>query len=357
MVRRPRLALGAALLAVAMVVPAAPAAAAAPQIRFEASLESPCVYGTGPKRAIHVFSIRDADGRLKARTRTRSASDGSFSMCALGTLALYPQPGDLLRVKTSTRRTQVRVPNLRMTIDRDADTIRGRGPADARLDVVVVSETTGQALERRVRVGADRRWTLDLAGRLDILGGDQVGVHWQQGRAGLSTIGMAPVLAYSPQGGFVSGARDPGQQAKVRLVDTNGKVRARASVMGLSSIFMGLLEDAQGRAVTMRPGDRVISNVAGGVNLRVPAWQLRADVSDRRVSGRCMPNSPYRVVLDDSFSFWMEYDDSFYVVLTGTTGPDGRFSRKRKLRLGVDVQLECRYPSGDRIIVSTDVQP
>jgi len=351
-----RLAIVSSFVALAAASIATPASAA-PAITFEIGRYDLCVNGTAPKGQLVTYSLRDSHGTLRLRARTHAESDGTFYLCPFGSVPTYPEPGDTVKVKTPTASRSIVMPDIWPSIDRVTDVIRGHGPKGATLRVQVAA-TTGD-VSRTVTVDDAGRWRLDLGGVADILGADQVLVSWKHAGVTVRAVSAAPAVLFSPQSDYVTGARNLGRPVSLRLTDADGKVRSDTTAATYGPSFLAFLESAKGRAVNPRSGDRLRVGIAGGITLRVPAWNLKADVSAGRVTGRCMPNAPYEASAETSFYFDddSDFDDYIDTQWSGTTGPDGRFSRRMKLKLGVDVELRCRYPSGDIFVAGIDTQP
>lgn len=332
-------------------------AAAAPAITFEVGQYDLCVNGTAPKGQLVTYSLRDSHGTLRVRSRTHAGRDGSFFLCPFGAVPTYPEPGDTVTVKSPTVSRSIVMPDIWPSIDRVTDVIRGHGPKGAKLRVQVAA-TSGD-VSRTVTVDDAGRWRLDLGGVADILGADPVMVTWKHAGVTIRAVSAAPAVLFSAQSDYVTGVRNLGQAVTLRLTDATGTLRSATPAAAYGPSFLAFLESAKGRAVNPRSGDRLHVGIAGGITLRVPAWNLKADVSAGRVTGRCMPNARYEASAETSFYFDedSDFDDYIGTQWSGTTGPDGRFSRKMKLKLGVDVELRCRYASGDIFVVGIDTQP
>jgi hypothetical protein len=314
---------------------------AADGIKLIVDVGSPCIEGVGPADTRHEVTLRAPDGRIRARDRDRSDKVGSWYTCFFGQQFISVNAGDRIEVTAGGLSTSLRVPDVLPRIDRDTDVVKGKGPRGGTVRVMV-GENTDAARTWTVDVGDNGRWRLDTSDEVDLTGGDIVSVIERRRGDRIRGFGLVPFVVFGPQSNVVQGAGWPGRPVSLELSD-DGERRALAAATTLFGSFIALFENARGRAVYPRTGDVLTSDVAGGVALEVPRWNLAGTGLTDTVKGRCMAEAPYLLQIGDGFPT---------IERRGRTDADGRFTRRiDALKRGQALSLTCFYPGGDQFLV------
>jgi hypothetical protein len=344
--RRLAAALVVALIAIAALT--APAAGGAPKFTFSVRIGDGCVTGEGLRDSRHVVSLYTSSGRLKDRDRVMSI-DRSFTACFF-----QPVLGrDRLGIKADGQTRTFRVPALMPAIDRVSDVVTGHAKPGTTVDLTLFHSegfSPSQAYPRPAVVDVEGDYGADFSD-IGIVGADQVGASWTNGRDSVQALAWASFITYGRVSSTVVGSARRGDDVRVEIVDRDGDVRGVAHG-GMPTVFQhfeAVFIDAQGDDVYPMRGDRVVAPFTGDADLLVPRMFLAPDVERDRVSGACMPESPYQL--------WVFYGQPEPVVRIGTTDANGDFSRS----VGIDLRrshlmsLNCRYATGDFVFMDQEV--
>lgn len=344
----------AAILAMAITVLAAsalPVAGGGDPLHLTVTIGERCFSGRGVEDAIHVVSLRAADGVLRARDRVRSGDSGSLSGCFRAPNVVNPT--DRVSIRAAGVKSSATVYDIRPLISRDRDTVKGRGRPGSEIEICV-QDVPGPLGDTSIcydtTVAPDGRWLIDVSHQIDITGTNSVRVVTRHNGIRTMVSTSAPYVNVGPQTDLVTGRKRPHETATFRLIGPSGRTRATAIDSRTGNDFSASLQDEQGRPVYPRAGDRLIASIAGGLRLRIPHAALVADASDDLVRGRCMARSPYFVIV--------RLRDQFPNYIDGTTDAEGRFEAPGDgLPVGTRVEMFCSYPILDRLVMTTEVRP
>lgn len=326
----------------------AAAGGSGPWVSFDLRIGDGCVAGQGRPNTGHLVSLYTSTGRLKDRNRVVSTGR-DFVAC-------FFQPilgGDRLVAEAARLRRSFRVPQLMPNIDRVRDVVTGSARPGATVDLTLLHGegfALAQPYDRQVRADASGAYAADFSD-IGIVGADQVEATWTNGHDRVGAMAYAPFITYGRVSSTVVGSARRGDDVRVRLVDRDGDVRgvAHGGMPTVFQFFEAAFIDAGGADVYPMFGDRVVAPFTGDANLRVPRMGLSPDTKLDRVSGRCMPRSPYQL--------WVFYGEIAPVVRIGVTDAEGRFSRSVgiDMREGHFMTLNCRYATGDFVFMDQEI--
>jgi hypothetical protein len=345
---RGRRRIAAVLAVVAMTSVAAPAVAGGPTFTFSLRIGQACTAGEGLPNTRHVVSLYTSSGRLKDRNRVMSV-ERSYTAC-------FFQPilgRDRLVVEAKGQSRSFRVPALMPVIDRVSDEVTGHAKPGTNVDLTLFHSegfSPSQPYSRQTTVDAGGDYAADFS-EVGIVGADQVEASWTNGRDVVQALAWASFITYGRVSSTVVGSARRGDDVRVEIVDSNGDVRGVANG-GMPTVFQhfeAVFIDAAGDDVYPMRGDHVVAPFTGDANLRVPRMFLIPDRRGDRVTGACMPESP--------FQLWVFYGEIAPVERIGMTDADGDFSRSLgiDLRRGDYMTLNCRYPTGDFVFMDQEV--
>jgi len=298
------------------------------------------VQGTGgPPESIVVGTLRTADGHLRARFRTLSDAAGMWQGCFNPFDPIegptYVNQGDRLTIEAGSLERLVTIPPVNPMIDRVADTVRGHTKPNSK---VVITVFSGGETEYTIDTDETGKFFVDTSSMADIRGGDYLWVYTYDQGDEYRVITVAPYIAFWHGNEQVTGYGKPGRMA-VSLTDADGNLKGTAALRLANSFFRVPLVDDHGLPVYPLGGDWMIGNFASDARLRVPFSQLTASAADNTVTGRCMANAPFVLVINGFRTF------------QGTTDSTGRFFRdlsgKMNIRRGHELRLRCDYKTGD----------
>lgn len=289
-------------------LPAAAQPAAAPPI--EVTLHSDTLLWQAiPDTSVHA-ELRKADG-TSATASDLAGSDGRVRLQFwppagefINDIAI--EPGDTLRLaRYGLPAITVPVPELRADADPIADRLSGTAPAGTAVDITLHHGIeAAQTLTRTLAVGADGRFTLELAGVVDLAPGD-FGVLRYQSPDGhrFDTAFAVLTLDITVGANDIRGRGTPGSTIEVVVVDAAGmeKGRGKARVTGGTDWAIpgpwGYWEFGAIRAGdtlrltrTARPG-----TVPETASFTVPALSLTLNRGNQTVSGSGPANTELSV--------------------------------------------------------------
>lgn len=336
------LALTVALLTVG--VGAGSATAALVGYRFNITPGATCVGGYGVAGETLTVVLRARDGARLARRTLVVTSDNGFFQACLGTTI---SPGMTLVLKGTYGGHTAVVPRFDARVDRVTNRLTGHAPPGTQLQGMV-----NECYPRRcgptsltpfhLTATSEGDFSTDLG--VDIDGQDFVALSFQT-LAGdrIITRASAPYLVVrQPTAAAVRLWPSASGEITVTLRTAAGKVRARTtrSVTRDRSTTFAFRRD--GRAVRIRAGDRITSDLAADANLTVPGISLDVDVPGASVSGRCFASEWYSITWGPSLG-----DSTFSVEQANA---DGTFTvALPQLERGWIVEVLCEDAHGDQL--------
>jgi hypothetical protein len=338
-----------------LIAPAATGASLLPTVNV--LIGTSCVDGLAAPNVRVQARLLTRAGKTRGNLRAKSDADGNWSGCfVLSGLGLDGvNASDLIRLRSADGAARlVKVPRLVVSIHRVTDVITGRFEAGGTVDIFVLHQAGfGPAKQTNYQRTANghRHYKLNLHGKVNLLGGDIVvvnGPYEPPCDPGLvcelpptdhfAAMAVVPYVMMSFGSNRLTGwAVNTENRFKLRDAAGNlkGASHSNALIFGL---YLSQLVDRADRPAYVAAGDVLSSSFADDAHLRVPSSSLVATASTKKVTGRCMANSPYQLT-------------TYLFVKHGKTNADGAFSRTLSaLERGESVTLTCRYPTGDSFV-------
>lgn len=302
-VRIRSLVLGGSLVVGAAIPGAAIAAAPAGGGTFtiEGSLWTCAFSGGGaPSDATLTITLERASGTTVGSRDVVANGAGNWmaSFCPSGAGDI--RPGDIINVKdTEAVQATFTVPDVmpRTNPATNVVTVRHDVAATA-IDVTPYDCVAGLMCEPGtplIPTGTPFRVDTDPA---DLRGGDLVQVDILYNSGQQRWIVTAPVPFVAAQNGSpkVTGIAKPGTTVTVTVRGKNGTVRGTGSAKanGPKGAFKVTVRK-NGKAVKVRPGDRVSASIYQNANIRTVAGSIAIEPATGMISGTCAPNVPVLV--------------------------------------------------------------
>jgi len=342
------LAFGALLLA--LLPTAASAASFNPQLNIGIGNCSVDGWNAGSTKTV-VLTWKDSDGGLKNKQTVTSDSGGNFSTNCDSSEQV--EVGDTIRVTIGTRSRTLTVPKLTITVDRISNTVSGQGPAGDWVGVQACERAMGCYDASEPTDGTTGAYSHDFSSDVDITGAGYARVNWTspQGDDIQSNADAQQILIWegrTPWGGSFNASGPAGLHFTVHLLNGSlsniGDGQAVLNARGYSS---GDILDSHGARVRAHAGDTIdATDLVSDAYFVLPAISVSGNATTDRVSGTCLPNSP----------FWFEAyapDYSRDTTRSGTTDGTGFFSRKitssMNLKRGDHIDVECTLSTGDTV--------
>lgn len=354
LVGRAPVALSAAALAIASLLPTTPALAGPPPtptvsvqgVIGTCNLSGSTSLGAGDTL---VIKHRRADGTLRA-THTRPLSSGSWNVfCTNPRLA----PGDKLQFFEQSETTPFRVftvPRLQLTLDRVTDQVRGAAPGSPDTVSLVVSTCTIQggdcepgptlSITPAPGDGGFRR-SRPISSRTTAT------LTWTRGADTIQRRAYAARLLVVPGTAAVLGwGGTIGERVKVTLTRGTRTGTANPKVDG-NGLFQAAIR-RNGALMTIKVGDVISSPVAADATLKVPPFNLWT--SEGAVNGRCFKGGEVYFMIFNSESRYLG---------KGTAQAESEFGTWTQetdlLQPGGKVQAWCANKKGDVLLLDTTV--
>ncbi len=309
------------------------------------------VSGVGPNGAV-VEAELTRGGRNLARGGGGGAFFGIFGfnlLSAAGEDAPL-QPGDLLTLRfVGLSAYDYKVPELDAQADAAADTVSGRAPAGA--EVQVTAGAGGGASTLRVVADAGGRYVATFAGQADLLPGSAGQVQLVQRQPGLTvTLSRAWALTRVEAllgSATVSGITAPDAPATLILRSAGGTEKGRAAFAAAAGngAFQVDLADLLDRPALILPSDRLsFRRGAESFELTIPNLTAEVDIGQDRVSGQAPAGAALAVSARVLFNTQ---------TLAATADAAGRYLADFRGRLdivgGSRVDVVYSYPEGHRV--------
>jgi hypothetical protein len=338
-----------------LIIPSAEVAAAS-GITFILYMGGTCVGGqAGPaNKPVHV-EWRDASAHPKAQADSTTDQYGSWSLCAED--STFVAIGDVVSVRLATAHRTFVVPQLSLNLDRVQNLIRGTGPAGSTLALEWEYFSYDIIQDQDVHVGSNGKWSLNP----DSDANDLVAwLSWRPNGGDVVYIEdtYAPELKAGLNGRF-SGVGGHRQQITVKVLDPDtGRERGSGVATGdYYGRFAGVIRDAQGHRLEVRPGDRVVArDLAPDTDFIMPRITASADVAHDVVTGRCAPTVTFAFAA--GASVWRAPGHERGTTHGGQTDLRGRFSidtstgdaltsSPANIKRGDRIKVDCAMLAGD----------
>ncbi|MGZ8771353.1 MAG: hypothetical protein ACXWXJ_10175 [Aeromicrobium sp.] len=320
---------------------------------FFVFLGSECLEGTtNPSRTFEI-TVKDPNGKIKTRQFTQSDEGGFWFSCFNGRV----DAGDTVKTKGTGADRSFAVPNLTIRTNRVTNEVRGTGPANSAVELVLTTCKTYNGAScsekfKSVPTLSDGSYLTTFNGP-NPRGGDNVSVSWNSDQGDFVTKdksfeNLTVVLGGFERGRF-NGVTNEGKTIDLELRD-GGTLRGSATVTGDDFGSFGGRFRASNAPVYPRDGDHVTGSLlAGDLNLVIPAVSLQTNVDNDRVSGRCYANQPFAIEA---------FGDEGFSEKRGKAGSNGSFNvdmssgdfASYDMAPGDTVVLRCRNKQGDEIL-------
>jgi hypothetical protein len=358
-----RAAIGGVLASMLTAVAASTVSAAPPPLTIQVLVGDFCVQGTARPNATIKVVIRDADGSVKGRDASLVDEDGRWSACA-DFFADILQPGDSIKAKvfeTGQART-FKIPRFTIDVNRVTDVVSGRAPANSKLMLYAIDQSfaffgmESYSVTQPVTANDSGNYSYDFGNQdVDLLGGAQVAAIWmaQGGNVEVARFMSVPYVLLQLNKSPFSGAAKPAAHVAITLTngpDTVAEGHAVAEYgadFGLPSGFSGRFFDSDGEPYRVMGGEHLSAPALGSdASWTVPAINGSVELSSDRVSGHCIPNELFIVIVQGDEAFGADF---------GTTAGDGHFSvdmtgSAGNIRSGDQVEIVCLSSGRDQVI-------
>lgn len=310
--------------------------------------------GGAPANAFLNVSLR-RKGKLVVTVKDQVSGSGElfFDLCSNPKARV--RPGDLITVlRTRTDQKGFTIPDVQPRIDVRKARASGTTPSGS----ITLDPSNCWArticLPGIAKVLLGGAWSEPLGGDA-AGGGDLLELTWAGAgaQAGFVVRSTMPVPYLSVKAGSpaVTGAARPNQKVKVVLRTKAGKVRAigtgRATrADGGFSIKLR----KHGKAVKVRPGDRLTSTLYPGAKLTVIKAEIAIDAITGHVTGHCFKDSEkvlaeaHEGLASSKQNLFTELDGSWLLDASGLGLP---------FPPGVTAKATCANDQGNEVVVST----
>jgi len=302
-----------------------------------------CLSGFGPSRQDVVATLRTPTGAVRGRFQAASDKFGLWGGCfEPSEPSTFVNGGDQLRVVVGKQSRSITIPSLTPRVDRVSDTIEGTTRPHTSVDILIAHRDSFRSTEfffYSDKAGADGKFKVDTSADFDLIGFDNVTVVAGRGDDFFRATALAPGVQIANQSNFVTGSANDGRRVVLTLTDRNERLKAKANA---GSVQFGLFEasmfNADGNAAYPSTGDWLIGSFARDAVVQMPVNALTGVARTDRVTGKCMPDSPYKLIVRHRRLF-------------GFTDSKGRFDRDLSFRMNVQrgdqMSLYCMFPTGD----------
>ena len=302
-----------------------------------------CVSGFGPARKEVIATLRAPDGAIRGRFQAQSDKFGLWGGCfEPDEPSTFVNGDDQLRIKVGDRSRLVTIPNLTPKMDRASDIIEGTTRPNTFVDILIAHRVSFRSTEfffYSDKADANGKYKVDTTADFDLIGFDNVTVVAGRGDDFYRATALTPGVQVAHQSNFVTGSANNGRRVALTLSDRNKHLKARVNA---GSVQFGLFEAtmfrADGSAAYPTGGDWLSGTFARDSALQMPLNALTGVARTDRVTGRCMADAPYKLIVRHRRFF-------------GVTDSNGRFERDLSLRMNVQrgdqLSLYCMFPTGD----------
>lgn len=273
--------------------------------------------------------------------------------------AVDVRPGDRLRLlEGGSMVLEYTVPELPVTADAAADTVRGVAPAGGAVSVSVGGGANPPTVA--VAAAADGAWTASFAGKADIAPGSvgQLAVGERKGDVQVTVTRAWAVVRLAVRIGepVVNGVATPGDGVRLNLKDARGSFKGNTALevnaggfFGGGATFAATLADLKGETVDVRPTDLLeFRQGATRIDLPIPTLTADVDTTADTVSGTAPAGAALRVTASILF-----FNASRDVVADASGRYTADFKGAFDLVGGVGVEVVYTVPEGHTITYGT----
>jgi hypothetical protein len=305
-----RLTVGIALGALLAGALASGATAAPQPLTMSVGLDEGYVYGQVRLNAFVEVAVRDASGKLLGRGLADSY-DGYWEF--------YGFPGNVkagYKIKATSFNkngqlevVKLTVPQLTIAVDRNSNTVSGKGPAGKNVQVSLYDprwEHWGESYQvtEVAHVDGTGTYSYDFgADGINIRGGAEAMVTWSNAArtADVWRYGYAARIMLGLDDAYFWGTTRRNVHVEATLRDATSNVLAVGHAVGYSvGYFDGAFADAQYEDYVPKAGDRLTAPaIDADVDWQIPAGISTVDVTTDKVSGHCFPNGRYQIYVAD----------------------------------------------------------
>ena len=345
-------AIGGALALSALLLTLLPSAASAASFnpKLGVNIGNCSVYGwdAGSKKTV-VLTWKDSDGNLKNKQTVKSDSSGNFdSNCDYTENIEF---GDTFQVAIGTSSRTLTIPKLTIVVDRVSDSVSGKGPASDAVDITACGDSgCYSATEPTNGAGA---YAHNFSGDTNITGTGYGWVDWYsaqgdyvENNADAQQLQIWEGRTGSSLSYWVSGA--PGQQFTVHLLNGSlTEIGSSVAFLDQWGTYRNDILDADGARVFAHAGDTVdATGLASDAHFVLPAISVAGNVKTNKVSGTCLPNSPYSF---EAYATDYSRDANFNGTTTGAGSFSVKITSQMKLKHGDHVDVYCTMSTGDQV--------
>jgi hypothetical protein len=247
--------------------------------------------GLGPPVGV---SLYDAEGVLRAHASSILTPSGSRGRTGELSVRLVtregsPEPvrtGDVIELRRGEEALELEIPVLTTAADTAADTIAGSAPPNSQVRIRV-----GYSLgweDRESRAGPDGRYSLSLAGSIDLRTGKDLTAEISTAKGHVVSVqaGTGEALVW-PVTGMISGRSGTSQRVEARIEDLSGTLLASASGNSdESGAFELALDNGSGENYRPNPGEQLVAEVgANSISFEIPEVTAQHDLDTDEVYG------------------------------------------------------------------------
>lgn len=242
------------------------------------------------------------------------------------------------------------VPPMTVQLDATADRVTGTGPANQAVVVAVEPGGGAAPVIRRVTTDELGRFTVDLAGQLELLPGMRATASHTAEFVVYRAIGVLPQVRANLYSAIVQGSAAPGTAVAVELRAADGSPRASGNAtVGGSGNFQVALTAGDAGQVRSAPGDRLVVTMGVGappIELILPDLTAVADVDTDQVAGQAVAGAPIQV------SVAGQGGATLATVADGSGGYTVDFSGRADLVAGSTGQLVVTVAGGHSVALA-----
>ncbi len=273
-------------------------------LELSVNLRTGVVSGRAARNVTVRATLRSADGSLRASGEDRAGGNGRFELQLADASGqpVAPNEGDRLRLEYGSTAVEMLIPRLTLAYDAAADTVYGEATPGGRI-VVRATGALGGAATADARLGADGRYSVSLAGRLDIRAGTLLQATYITPEGFTAVLdARVPMGHVQVTGNLVYGYAAPKATVSV-VLERGGSAVATGSVAAEADGAFQL----RFMSPTLQPqrilsGDRVVIQWQGGlqtlqvggsgrIEVTVASLMATIDAARRTVSGVTSPNT------------------------------------------------------------------
>ncbi len=245
----------------------ATARARVPRLTFD--LDTGSVTGFAHPFSLVGAELHAAGGAVRASGSTAADAFGRFEVGLVdgGGAVVAPAAGDDLAVTADGGTSTAAVPPAAVSIDPDGDWVWVAAPVGAAVSATAVNTLGGWRSTATLsgRAGPDGRFGASFGEDLDVAAGTlaRAVVEPADGRA-YRIERREPLVGAQHGGNLVAGYAGAGSDVRLAVTRAGAAVGGQATEAQADGAFVGLVVDAAGRPVALRPGDAIRASWSGG---------------------------------------------------------------------------------------------